>query len=635
MVQAIDDFAGITGNASQVGGAGSVVLNTGGGLLSQIYGRSLVEKVSGSVAKRAAYNASNPYDYTWAGHPVSLGMPMPGTYTGFPGTLSGVRVPAAATLVLGLIWIMVALAGVAASILITKGALEVLSRLKWIKEDRLAYFRSHWAKYLRLAMLRAFFMALFAVMFLAIFQLAIGGSTGTIAVAVLALASFLGGAILLVSFACRARTRYGKFETRPDRIIFHPSKLFRAIPVLIPTWDSTLREHQLEVRAVFSITVPHIRHVNDDPDRPNVHQDQEYIRNNGWLSGRYRRSRWWFLAFYTGYLAIRAAFLGGAVRHPLVQIYGLLIFEILAFAVMVVLSPFEGARNTSLAVWMLSINKITTTGLSIAFLPAFKLDRIIATVIGVIIIVIQGLLVVALMILVVLSCISTWMSLSRNREELGAEHMESTRVRYFEVMEAKAADALRPRPIKKNKGKDKEEGFTSREPYFSVVSVRREPKIEDEDGDIIDDLDSSQDEVADLNSPAFKESVRVSTRASRANSTGSRFSTNNVTRGTRDHPGSWSSRDFAQIDAAFDPPDKSILAQRLSHTNSPVDPAANTTPSPTPPRSNSRQSLRKISETRPASPFTPGLNTPSRETLQRYAEERRYPTPKPAVPNLD
>jgi len=620
MIQTVNAFAGVSGNASQVGGAGSYVLNTGGGLKAQIYGRSLPSKRLGVITKRAPYNASNPFDYKWAGKPITPGMPTPGTRTGFPATLAGVNIPTSDAFLIGLIWIAVAFGAVAAFVALFKGTLETLARTKGIREDRLAYFRSHWMGYLAHALLRTFFVAFAVVMTLAMLQFTIPASTAMLAITATIFALFLLGAVALVSLACYERTRRGKFEMASDEIVFYRSGLVG----VTPSWASTLKERRLEVRPLFAFSFPRLRHTNYDETRPTVHLDQTYLKWFGWFSGKYRRTRWWFLAYYIIYIVGRAGFLGAGLLSPLAQVYGLLVFEIFAFAVIIILDPFEGSRNTALAVWMLSISKIITTGLSIALLPAFKLGRILATVVGVVIVVVQGLLVIAVMILVVLSTISTWMSLMRNREELGAELFESVRIKYFEKMEAKAPDTfrvLKPKKSKKGKGKDDEApGGQPREPQFSVISVQRAPKIEDEDSDddIVHDLEP-------LQPGADASGLRSVSRASRANSVSSRRSVNSLPRGLRQQQrvSSGSSKD---PDTSTDDPDISI-AGRLEETSVSGTPVEHVI------RASSRQSLRSLSG-RPISPFTPGLNTPSRETLARYAEERRYPTPLTGVPDL-
>ncbi|KAK0656321.1 hypothetical protein B0T16DRAFT_309769, partial [Cercophora newfieldiana] len=555
MVRSVNSFAGVGGNASQVGGAGSVVLNTGGGLITQIYGRSLAlfgnpteaVQVTKHIMRRVPYNSSNPFDYTWAGKPMMPGMPLPGTRMGLPGALAGVDIPAKDAFIVSLIWILITILLTATCVAVLKGSLEILALTKRIKKDRLAYFRSHWAGYMAQASLRAFFTSFFAVIAMAMYQFTLQSpSVGVAAIAAATFVLFVLGAALLIAIACYARTRHGRFESGPDQIIFHRSALFGVFPVLIPAWASTLKEHNLEVRPVVTVSTRRIRHVNNDPTRETVHKDQGYVKKFGWFSARYRRTRWWFLSYYVVYLIGRAGFLGAGALSPLAQIYGLLIFEIFAFSILIILNPFEGARNTALAVWMLSISKIITTGLSIAFLPAFKLDRIIATVVGIVIIIIQGLLVIGLMILVILSAVSSWMSLTRNREEMGAYYLESVRVKYFDSMEEKALDTYKastPKKSKKGKGKDEEQPVPSLEPKFSVVSFRREPKIEDEDEEDDKDILHDLEPVQNGGNGHDAAKPRGATRVSRANSVSSQRSVNSLPRGLRAHQPSWSSKD--------------------------------------------------------------------------------------------
>ncbi len=227
--------------------------------------------------------------------------------------------------------------------------------------------------------------------------------------------------------------------------------------------------------ALGAIPFFRIRHINVDPSRPTVHQDEAYIKSFGWLSARYRRTRWWFLAYYVCYQFGRACFLGLGTMNPMAQVYGLLVFEVVAFIVVVNLDPFESSRNTALAVYILSIGKILTTGLSVAFLPAMKLDRIIATIIGFVVIAVQAIMVVAVMILIVLSTLSTWMSLSRNREEFEPDWMDTIRIKYFNTMEAKSPDTYtRPKPKRDRKGKGK---ATEAEQEEKEIDVPRPPSF--------------------------------------------------------------------------------------------------------------------------------------------------------------
>lgn len=623
LVHSVDSFAGVSGNASQVGGAGSTVINNGGGLAAQIYGRA-VELTTGKLEKRT-YNASNPYDYDWSGGPVAPGMPLPGTWTGFPGTLSGIGLPALDAFLVSFIWTLIALGLVILAVTSFKFSLEGLAKLRWIAEDRMALFRSRWTRYLAGAVGRTFFISFFAIVTLALYQFNAKAPAGAQAVAAVVLIIFLVGMVGLAAYACRTRTRAGRVEVRRDCIHFRQAKLFGKVPFSVPVLQSTLQKRGLEVPATRGLPWIQVRHLDDDPSRATVHQDEKYLATFGWLSARYRRTRWWYFAYYLGYLFFRACFVGGAVDSPLVQVYGLLMYEIVAFVIVAILSPFEGARNTALGVWMLGISKILTTALSIAFLPQLGLNRIIATVIGVIIIVIQGFLLIGVVILIALGAISTWMSLTRNREECGVEVLESTRVRYFEHLESAAPDVWRPPPSRK--GKEKEVVAVPKqpkEPYFKVQEVRRAPKIEDEDGDVLADMEARPNSAVKLDGSAR---ARSAGRQSRPGSGASYYSVSSLPRGARVHRSSWSSRDFAQWEASMERPDSGV-SQRLSTGTAALDGGNNAMPRVVSAPGSNRNSLVNTPTgigNRPGSSLS-GLHvaTPSRERLRKYAEERRH-----------
>jgi hypothetical protein len=630
IVNSVDGFAGVGGNASQVGGAGSSIINTGGGLSSQIYGRNVDV---GGLEQRSAFNESNPFDYKWAGDPVAPGEPLPGTFTGFPGTLSGAHIPAADAFFLGLIWILVAVVLVILSVTALKFSLDGLTRLKRFPADRLGTFRTHWTRYVWQAVYRALIIAFFPVMTLALYQFNVKAPAGPLAVAAIVFVLLLAGVAALVIPACRARTRLGKLTIRKDAIEFHRAKLCNIIPSFVPIRESFLREHELETNNFGHIPWFKVQIVTHDPSQPHVHKDQAFIERFGWFTARYRHQRWWFLVYYLAYLFFRACFLGGAVKNPLAQVYGLLIYEILAFAIVAILSPFEGARNTALGVWMLSLTKVASTGLSVAFLPAFALNRIIATVIGVVIIVIQGLLVVGVMILIVIGAISSWMSLTRNREEFGVESLESTRVKYFESLERKASDAPRLAEGEKDSKKEtKTPPEEPKEPYFKVTAVRRASKIEDEGVLERPELQHNTSDTSDILDFA---GPRTTSRQSRPLSSTSYYSIGNGSLPRTGHPhrSSWSSRDFAQLEGR----PESSLAHRLS-TGTMLDvgdtsltPLFGSSANNSPRASRSGTPMGMGGSSRPTSPLNPSgkvAATPSRETLRKHAEERKSLQPR-------
>jgi hypothetical protein len=546
--------------------------------------------------------------------------------------------------------IAIVLAGVA--VVALKGFLELLALTKVMNADSLPYFRSHWIGFTVLALQRTFLVSFFAVMILTMFQFTYGGSGDANVIAGVSFAVFLIGVTVLVALGIHARTKSGRFECGTEQLIFHRGKMLGCLPGLTPTWLRTLKENEVEVQPVFSIPLFRIRHVDDDPDRPTVHEDQAYVKTWGWMTARYRRTRWWFTAFYVPYLFARAAFIGGGAQNVYAQIYGLLVLDIVSFAIMVVINPFEGARNTAMGIWILSICKIFTTGLSIAFLPEFGLNRIIVTAFGIIIIVIQGFTVVALLILVGLGIISTWMSLSRNKERFFDE-LEWARVRYFESMERRAPDMPQP---KQEKDKNQEPAAPV-EPSFEVAQVWRMSKIVDEEEGMVGvesvkDIRHSTEEEEDASigesedtlpvhvleeipeidndstssldtpaGPALNTPSHPGSRSVSACST-ARYSTGSVPRNSRAYRNSRSSLN-GHLDAKFTDRPESCVSNRLS-SYSGLNRSSSLRPVSSVP---SVSYSNRASNTFPAT----GLSTPSKDTLAKYAEQRRYSTPQPSA----
>lgn len=543
IVQAVGGFTGNAGNTSQVGGAGPIMTNGGGGLLSQIYGAYADGHDSTALLRRD--------DYSWHGDPQRAGLPLPGTWPGLGGTLSSVGIPPADAFIIALIWFMVALVSVAFLITLVKLVLDTLVRVKALKSDGFDYFRAHWLGYVGAGVMRTLFIGFFVMVTLALYQLSLRGRAGPTALAAIVLIIFAIGLGSIAGYACFFRLRQGRYAVGPDTLRCEQGKLFKTIPFMAVTRESKIGEQEASgaPRRFGSIPFVRIQYIDNDPDRVTVHLDDGYVKRFGWLSGRYRRSRWWFFAAYLFYQFVRGCFLGGASQDPMVQVYGLLVFEILTFLVFVKFSPFEGQRNTVVAVWMLSFSKIVTNGLAIAFLPDYNLSRIAATVIGLIILIVQGFLTLAVMTLVIIGIVSSWMSLSRNTERF-PEHLEDTRVSYFEHIEHRANDIPGPRPSRQSEEEGNADAAMQR--TFSVREVRRAPKIEDESKD--EDLDAFPDlePVAEVDEASGGEGDGGnvgSIRRSRANSANSRYSSTTLPRAARVHRASWSSRDFSQWDA--------------------------------------------------------------------------------------
>lgn len=551
MQNSINQFLGANrGNISMVGAAASGVANDelgGGYQISQIYRRAMARpfqtfegigqtlrprSFEHTLAKRALLNSTN--GFSWYGNPVRPGLPLPGNFSGFAGTVAQQNIPASNAFMTAFLWFLVLLLCVAAGVSLAKLTVECLYRFNVMKTSRLVYFRARWLSFVRAALLRTSLIAFFMFMFLSMFQFTLGGSPGVLAIAAIIFAVFLVGMAGAAGYALYLRLRSGKLASEADRLNVEPKKVGGLIPWFNVIRESTLKDKD-ETKA-FTTSLPwwRVHFVSDTPDGTPVHSDEEYMRKFGWLASRFRSSRWWFFALWLVYEFIRACFYGGAAGHALIQVFGLLVVEFIAFVAIIFLKPFEGKRLNLLMVYVLGFSKVATVALSSAFDTRFNLQRIPTTVIGIVIIVIQGTLTILLMIAIVLGAISSYMSLSRNRDDFKPKKWVGIRSRYFAHIDQASADQASgpasaessPPPIPKE----------PTEPYFKVGSVRRQPKIEDDDE--MENFSQSR--------TSLTQGVLGSRRQSRAHSVRSQASISNIPYGARWHRASWSSRDLHQ-----------------------------------------------------------------------------------------
>ncbi|KAL8679681.1 MAG: hypothetical protein Q9186_004043 [Xanthomendoza sp. 1 TL-2023] len=539
------------GNTSIVGaaGSGSSAEDLGGGYeISQIYKRSFSSlfhrdenlwwdhllnlrsaKAETHLATRALANATEGYD--WYGVPVRPGLPLPGNFSGFAGTLAQENIPASNAFMTGFLWFLILIVMVAASVAASKWILEALVKYKRHGENRLAFFREHWVGYTVAAALRTTVIGFFMIVYLAIFQFTYKGSAGVTAIAALVLLVFFVGLFGAAGYACYYRLRFGSYTVKRDRIHFEKQRMVGFVP-----WVGFGRESQRSEKiqprsSIGSMPCWSVQYIDEDAQRMSVQQDEDYIKKFGWLSARFRRTRWWFFALWLTYEFVRACVYGGAAGHPMVQVFGLMVVEFIALITIVILRPFEGARLNALMVYLLGFSKVSTLALSAAFDVRFNLARINTTVIGVVIIVIQGILASFTLIAIVFGAISSYMSLTRDREAFRPRKWEPYRQRYFAHLEKTAPDVPSVKPPSTTIPEP------PKEPYFRVASVRREPKIEDDDPDFVDPA-SSRASVA----PAAAIGSRLGSRRNSLHS--AHVSSSHLPFGARSHRTSWSTRDF-------------------------------------------------------------------------------------------
>ena len=553
MQNTINKFIGSNrGNISMVGSApsGENQPGLGGGYqISQIYRRTIAtpfqtfDGIGTTFRPRAFEHALSRRDalinsstgFSWYGSPVKPGLPLPGNYSGFAGTLAQEDIPASNAFLTGFLWLLVLIVCVAAAMVALKWAVEGLARVKVVKTDRFDYFRSHWIAFTAAAVLRTCNIAFFMMIFLTLFQFTLGGSTGNIALAIVIFVLVLFGMLGVAAYGLFYRLRHQKFKSEPDRLHIEPQKLGFKFT------RGSKTAGQEELKGVAS-SVPwwRLHFVEKDGETTHVHDDQDYTTKFGWLSSRFRRSKWWFFSFWLVYEFIRACFYGGAAGHALTQVFGLLVVEFIALVTIIVMKPFESNRLNLLMVYLLGFSKVVTVALSSAFDARFGLERILCTVIGIVIIVIQGILTICLMLAIVLGAISSYMSISRYQETetFKPKSWKNHRDRFFAHVDQKATDQPKPRlaPVVK-------EPDVPKEPYFQVSAVRREPKIEDEDPDneIVADEDETRTSLDQT--PA---GASGSGHHSRTHSVRSRSSVSNLPYGARRHRTSWSALDFQQ-----------------------------------------------------------------------------------------
>lgn len=565
MQNSINSFIGANkGNTTSVGAAGTGVANPGlgGGYdIHSIYKRHIFPKalnVAGlmrrskfnrvarhleeAIAKRELVDSAD--GFAWYGSPAKPGVPLPGNYSGFAGTLAQENIPASNAFMTGFLWFLILIAIIAFLVVAFKFLLEGLSKTKMMKSDRLTYFRTHYLGYAALAVLRTLFIGFFMIMFLTLFQLTYLASPAPLAVACIVFLMMLIGLGGLAGYACFYRIKFGNYISEPDRLNVAKRKVMKVVPWY--GFECNSKFPRSEDNS-YAGSLPWWR-VHPASEEKSIHDDEDFTKKFGWLASRFRKTRWWFFVVWLVYEFIRACFLAGASAHSMVQVFGLLIVEFLAFIGIIITRPFEGQRLNVIVVYLLGFSKVATVALSAAFDVRFGLARIPATVVGIVIIVIQGVLTIVVLIAIILGAITSYMSVMRNRETIRPKRWIPIREKYFEHMNFKEKDIPRPKALPSEpKVESESEPEIPKGPYFSVNSVRRMAKVEDEDhefmNEITGDFSASQLSLSKQNGGSVN---GTPVRRSRAASIQSQMSYTSLPYGARVHRASWSSHDFSE-----------------------------------------------------------------------------------------
>ncbi|EUC42642.1 hypothetical protein COCMIDRAFT_28769 [Bipolaris oryzae ATCC 44560] len=547
MQSMIDGFIGLKeGDEVRTRAAGTTQSDPyiGGGVdIHHIYGRDTLPTELGSqnaFKKRYLNDLNGGFKYD--GKQVKPGLPLPGDYSGFAGTLATQQIPVRNAFLTGLLWLLLLSGCTIISILTLKATVEILASLRIIRENHLKYFRRHYLAYITTTLLRILFISFFAISFLCMSQFPLPASPRTVAVTYVVFVTAVLGLGSIAAYACFSKLRLKGYVFEPDRLNISKNRILKIIPWYSISKDNAnppLRD------SVCVCSIPWWR-LHATTDLTSIHSDEAYTAKFGWLVSRYRKGRWWFFVVWLLYEFLRAAFLAGASSQPTVQVFGLLAIETVAFVTFILLRPFEGQRLNVIAVYLLGFSKVTTTALSAAFHPRFGIARIPATVIGIAIIVIQGLLTIAVIILILIGAISSYMSISRDRTEMKPKSWTATREKYFEHIAIAERDA--PRSRKRPNPEDIITGV-ARTPYFEVKQVKRVAKIEDEDIEFMDEISQvpypSQPVLLSPNRTLVSDSPRSLLQRSRTGSFQSQASHSSLLpRAARLYRANWSMNDL-------------------------------------------------------------------------------------------
>ncbi|EAT84765.1 hypothetical protein HBH56_147150 [Parastagonospora nodorum] len=493
------------------------------------------------IYKREMDDRSRDFSYT--GKPVKPGLPIPGNFSGFPGTLAQERIPASNAFMTCLLWSLILVVCLVASIATFKALLEAFSKMRLLKRDSLAYFRAHFIRYTTLTVLRVAFLGFFMTAFVSMFQLSYLRSTGPVAVACVVFFLVVFGTGTAAGLACYRKVRGGGYLCERNALIIEERKVCKFIP-----WFKVSRQSEAsrsEDKAYVG-TIPWWT-LRSSSGEKSVHDDEKFIRSFGWLVSRYRPTRWWFFALWLLYEFTRACLLAGASSQPLIQVFGLLGVECIALIVVFYLRPFEGQRLNIILAYSLGSSKVTTTALAATLDMRFNLPRILATVIGIVIIVIQGLLTLVVLFAIISGAITTSFSVSRDQEEVRPRGWMPVREKYFKHLNGQADDIVpRRRSVSVMPMQEAQKGS-----YFSVNRVQRVPKVEDEDVEFVQEIynDCSVSRTSVLRQDEV-EPVNGLLHRSRAGSDTSQTSQSSLPRAARVHRPTWKSHDFAEARVA-------------------------------------------------------------------------------------
>ncbi|CUS13888.1 unnamed protein product [Tuber aestivum] len=431
--------------------------------------------VDGSLApdSRSFEMASDLYPlakrYVRFGEHQKAGLPKPGDFTGFPATLAVSQVIVRNAFITSFLWLLILLATVAISIIGLKLAINVSIRAGILKKNRLLIFRESWWDYLESTLCKVFLIAVFPLVSLATFQFTLH-EAGPSAVAAFVFILLTAGLSAAAFAAYRARWRRGRVRVNRMNLVIYPQFKAGFIP-----WMVVSRRSSIDGTKRRIIMPWWELSIETDGERGSVHENLKFIRQFGWLTSRFRRRVWWVFGLLLFFEILRGILHGGGGGNSKAQIYGLLIVESIYFIVLAYTMPFESTRLNVFTAYMLPIMRVSTLVILCVVLDTPKLNRIIVTVLGIVIIVIQGATVVVVIAFALINLYATYLKIAPRGAQIRPENMNPTREKYLDHIEKRASDL--PTVC------SAQQQLSTTDPApssFSVNYIRRCPKIDDE-----------------------------------------------------------------------------------------------------------------------------------------------------------
>jgi hypothetical protein len=125
--------------------------------------------------------------------------------------------------------------------------------------------------------------------------------------------------------------------------------------------------------------------------------ETSHISSHGPLYAQYRTPRYYFFLPLLFAAFVRALCIGVARSNGEVQIYLMIVIELLVLVALLVLRPFKTRGGAALAIY-LAVNRLVCTALMVAFLERFSLRAIPRVVIGIVIAVLFSVAVIVMLV---------------------------------------------------------------------------------------------------------------------------------------------------------------------------------------------------------------------------------------------